>query len=162
VDLARLSLQDESLFPPKCCRQTIHVEQGRWFSPQLGGQFRAKILEFNTPNRTYCSEPSCSTFIPPVFIDGDMATCPRCFRRTCIHCKGLHHIGVCPSDTASQQVLQLADQNVWQQCYSCYRVVELKTGCNHMSECQYSSMSCGITDLYQSLSLRNPILLPLW
>ncbi|WKT54450.1 hypothetical protein QSH57_005034 [Fusarium oxysporum f. sp. vasinfectum] len=123
VGLVRSSFQDESLFPPKCCRQTIPVEQGRWFSPQLVGQFRAKNLEFGTPNRTYCSEPSCSTFIPPVFIDGP------------------HHIGVCPSDTASQQVLQLADQNGWQQCYSCYRVVELETGCYHMT-CHCRAQFC--------------------
>uniref|UniRef100_A0A4E9E185 RING-type domain-containing protein n=1 Tax=Gibberella zeae TaxID=5518 RepID=A0A4E9E185_GIBZA len=114
VGLVRSSLQDESLFPPKCCGQTIPIKQGRWFSPQLVGQFQAKKLEFDTPNRTYCSEPSCSTFIPPVFIAGS------------------HHTGVCPSDTASQQFLQLAVQNGWQQCYSCHRVVELDTGCYHM------------------------------
>ncbi|CZS81087.1 unnamed protein product [Fusarium graminearum] len=133
VGLVRSSLQDESLFPPKCCGQTIPIKQGRWFSPQLVGQFQAKKLEFDTPNRTYCSEPSCSTFIPPVFIAGEIAICPRCNRRTCIHCKGSHHTGVCPSDTASQQFLQLAVQNGWQQCYSCHRVVELDTGCYHMS-----------------------------
>lgn len=134
LGLVRSSLQDESLFPPRCCGQTIPVEQGRWFSPQLVGQFQARKLEFDTPNRTYCSEPSCSTFIPPPFINGETATCPRCARRTCIHCKGAYHTGVCPSDIASQQVLQLAAENGWQKCYSCSRVVELGTGCYHMSK----------------------------
>jgi hypothetical protein len=134
VGLVHSSLQDDSLFPPRCCAQTIPVEQGRWFSPQLVGQFRAKKLEFDTPNRTYCSEPSCSTFIPPAFINVETATCPRCARRTCVHCKGAYHTGVCPSDTASQQVLQLAAENGWQKCYSCSRVVELDTGCYHMSK----------------------------
>ncbi|KAM0227083.1 hypothetical protein ACHAP5_012254, partial [Fusarium lateritium] len=69
VGLVRSSLQDESLFPPKCCGQTIPIKQGRWFSPQLVGQFQAKKLELEAPNRTYCSESFCSTFIPPVFID---------------------------------------------------------------------------------------------
>ncbi|KAF5532505.1 IBR finger domain-containing protein [Fusarium napiforme] len=59
VGLVRSSLQDESLFPPKCCGPAIPVKQSRWFSPQLVGQFQAKKLEFDTPNRTYCSEPSC-------------------------------------------------------------------------------------------------------
>lgn len=134
VGLVSSSLQDETLFPPRCCGQTIPVEQGRWFSPQLVGQFRARKLEFDTPNRTYCSEPSCSTFIPPTFVNGETATCPRCARRTCIHCKGAYHTGVCPSDTASQQVLQLAAENGWQKCYSCSRIVELDTGCYHMSK----------------------------
>ncbi|QPC59114.1 hypothetical protein HYE67_001345 [Fusarium culmorum] len=131
--LVRSSLQNESLFPPKCCGQAIPIKQGRWLSPQLVGQFQAKKLDFDTPNRTYCSEPSCSTFIPPVFINGEAATCPRCSRRACIHCKGSHHTGVCPSDTASQQFLQLAVQNGWQQCYSCHQVVKLDTGCYQMT-----------------------------
>ncbi|EKJ77658.1 hypothetical protein FPSE_02156 [Fusarium pseudograminearum CS3096] len=133
VGLVRSSLQDESLFPPKCCGQTIPIKQGRWFSPQLIGQFQAKKLELDTSNRVYCSEPFCSTFIPPVFIAGETATCPKCDRKTCIHCNGPRHTGVCPNDTASRQVLQLADQNGWQQCYSCHRVVELETGCYHMT-----------------------------
>jgi hypothetical protein len=134
VSLVRSSLQDETLFPPRCCGQNIPIKQGRWLSPELVGQFQAKKLEFETPNRTYCSEPSCSTFVPPAFISGDRATCPKCNRMTCIHCKGPHHIGVCPSDTASQKVLQLADQNGWQQCFNCRRLVELNYGCYHISK----------------------------
>ncbi|RGP59664.1 ibr finger domain [Fusarium longipes] len=115
VGLVSSSLHDESLFPPKCCGKNIPVTSGRWFSPTLVGQFQAKKLEYDTPNRTYCYKPSCSTFIPPVFIAGE------------------HHKGICPDDTASQQVLQLASQNGWQQCYACNRVVELETGCYHMT-----------------------------
>ncbi|KAF5642317.1 IBR finger domain protein [Fusarium tjaetaba] len=77
VGLVRSSLQDESLFPPKCCGRAIPVKQSRWFSPQLVGQFQAKKLEFDTPNRTYCSEPSCSTFVPPAFIEDDLAFAER-------------------------------------------------------------------------------------
>ncbi|KAF5587634.1 IBR finger domain protein [Fusarium subglutinans] len=134
VGLVRSSLQDETLFPPRCCGQNIPVTPGRWFSPELVGQFQAKKLEFDTPNRTYCSKPSCSTFVPPQFIAGETATCPRCRRRTCVHCKGPHHSGVCPSDTASQQILELAAENGWQRCYACHRVVELEIGCNHMKQ----------------------------
>ncbi|RKL29204.1 hypothetical protein BFJ72_g12113 [Fusarium proliferatum] len=85
VSLTRASLQNETLFPPRCCGQNIPIEQGRWFSPELVGQFQAKKLEFETPNRTYCSEPSCSTFVPPAFVSGDSATCPKCSRKTCTH-----------------------------------------------------------------------------
>ncbi|KAF4962841.1 hypothetical protein FSARC_9084 [Fusarium sarcochroum] len=132
IGLVRSSLQDESLFPPRCCGQPIPVKQDRWFSPELVGQFQAKKLEFDTPNRTYCSKPPCSTFVPPTFIAGDVATCPRCSRRTCIHCKAPYHTGVCQSDTAAQQILQLAAENGWQRCYACHRVVELDIGCYHM------------------------------
>ncbi|CZR48791.1 uncharacterized protein FPRO_03888 [Fusarium proliferatum ET1] len=141
LSLTRSSLQDETLFPPRCCGQNIPIEQGRWFSPELVGQFQAKKLEFETPNRTYCSEPSCSTFVPPAFVSGDSATCPKCSRKTCTHCKGPNHLGVCPSDTASQQVLQLAAQNGWQQCYKCRKLVELNYGCYHIT-CRCSAEFC--------------------
>ncbi|KAF4452115.1 hypothetical protein F53441_5048 [Fusarium austroafricanum] len=75
LSLISSSLQDESLFPPRCCGQNIPVKQGRWISAELVGQFRAKKLELETPNRTYCSEPSCSTFVPPAFIAAETATC---------------------------------------------------------------------------------------
>lgn len=134
VNLVTSSLHDASLFPPRCCGKDIPIKAGPWFSPDLMGQFRAKKLEFDTPNRTYCSDPSCSTFVPPAFVKGEMAHCPKCRRRTCVHCKEPSHEGVYPSDSASQQVLDLAKQNGWQQCKACKRVVELNTGCNHISE----------------------------
>ncbi|KAM0425475.1 hypothetical protein ACHAPT_009264 [Fusarium lateritium] len=133
VGLVRASLQDESLFPPRCCGQNIPIKVGLWFSPGLVGEFRAKKVEFETPNRTYCSEPSCSTFVPPTMIAGELAMCPKCRRITCVHCKGRSHEGICPSDTASQQVLQLATENGWQRCKACHRVVELEFGCNHIT-----------------------------
>ncbi|KAM0233003.1 hypothetical protein ACHAPO_007468 [Fusarium lateritium] len=94
VGLVRSSLQDESLFPPRCCRQTIPVNTGRWFSPELVGRYKAKKMEYETTNRIYCSEPTCSTFVPPAFISGEIAQCPRCSRKTCTHCKGQQHTGI--------------------------------------------------------------------
>ncbi|RSL68039.1 hypothetical protein CEP54_002966 [Fusarium duplospermum] len=118
-----------------------HAESSSSFSPALVGEFRAKKLEHDTPNRTYCSKPSCSTFVPPAFIAKDVARCPKCSQRTCVHCKGPFHHGVCPSDTVSQQVLELATQNGWQQCKACKRVVELEQGCNHIT-CKCKAEFC--------------------
>ncbi|RMJ16380.1 hypothetical protein CDV36_003924 [Fusarium kuroshium] len=111
------------------------------FSPTFVGEFRAKKLEHDTPNRTYCSQSSCSTFVPPAFIAKDVARCPKCSQRTCVHCKGPFHDGVCPSDTVSQQVLEMATQNGWQQCKVCKRVVELEQGCNHIT-CKCKAEFC--------------------
>lgn len=134
VGLVHSSLRDESLFPPRCCTPPIPIEPGPWFSPALVGEFRAKQLEHDTPNRTYCSQPTCSTFVPPAFIAKDVARCPECSQRTCVHCKGPSHHGVCPNDTVSQQVLELATRDGWQQCKVCKRVVELEQGRNHSSK----------------------------
>jgi hypothetical protein len=32
-----------------------------------------------------------------------------------------------------QQLLEFANANEWQRCYSCKTIVELDTGCNHMT-----------------------------
>ncbi|KAL0944541.1 IBR finger domain-containing protein [Colletotrichum truncatum] len=133
--LFEASLTDESLFPPRCCGQPIPVEDNRIFlTPKLVGEFRAKTIEFSTTNRTYCHQPTCSTFIPKGLIQGDIASCPRCLHKTCTICKGPEHQGEdCGNDTATQSLLQLAAENGWQRCFSCRRVVELDHGCNHMT-----------------------------
>jgi len=62
--LFQASLKDETLFPPKCCGKAIPVDICRPLLPvQLVGEFSAKVIEFATPNRTYCSQPTCSTFV---------------------------------------------------------------------------------------------------
>ncbi|KAG5753542.1 hypothetical protein H9Q70_003819 [Fusarium xylarioides] len=44
VGLVRSSLQDETLFPPRCCGQNIPVTKGRWFSPELVASRLARRL----------------------------------------------------------------------------------------------------------------------
>ncbi|KAJ4266129.1 hypothetical protein NW762_004109 [Fusarium torreyae] len=51
-NLAQASLRDESLFPLRCCGQTIPIDH-RFFSPLLQRQLRAKKVEFETSDRTY-------------------------------------------------------------------------------------------------------------
>lgn len=130
--LFRASFADEGLVPPRCCRQEISADPG-FLPPRLVGQFRAKQLEYECKDRTYCHEPSCSTFVPRQFIRGDVAICVKCSRRTCVRCKGPTHDRECLLDTETQEVLRVAGENRWQRCNSCGRVVELVQGCNHMS-----------------------------
>lgn len=127
------SMLDNALFPPRCCRKPIPLDPNRKFlAAELAGQFQAKKIEFKTKHRTYCHRPECLTFVPPKFIHGEVATCVSCQRRTCTICKDASHTGDCPRDESVQEVLQLAQANGWQRCYSCRCVVELDHGCNHM------------------------------
>ena len=129
------SLSDESLFPPRCCGQPISLDSCRTsLSSKLAGEFLAKKAEMETPNRTYCHLPTCSAFIPQHFIKGEVATCIRCRKTTCVTCKRPSHEGDCPHDPAVQELLRFAAENGWQRCYSCHRLVELDHGCNHMSK----------------------------
>lgn len=133
--LFQAATTDESLFPPRCCGQRIPLDVNRIFLPvKLVGEFNAKKLELETPNRTYCHDPVCSTFVPVQFIRNDVATCVRCHKTTCTICKAASHDGDCPDDPATQELLRLADENHWQRCTACGRVCELHTGCFHMSK----------------------------
>ncbi|KAK1974310.1 IBR finger domain-containing protein [Colletotrichum cereale] len=143
LKLFETSLKDESLFPPRCCGQPIHVNDYRRFLPStLVREFQAKAVELSTPNRTYCHKPTCSTFIPKEFTKDDIAVCQRCKYRTCAMCKGAEHKDQdCAQDSLTQDVLQIAAANGWQRCFSCRSIVELEHGCNHIS-CRCGAQFC--------------------
>lgn len=48
-------------------------------------------------------------------------------------CKQAGHTGDCAEDKAMEQTMELAKKEGWQKCPSCGRMVELNTGCNHMT-----------------------------
>ncbi|KAI4272046.1 MAG: hypothetical protein LQ337_005577 [Flavoplaca oasis] len=128
------STKDETLFPPRCCRQGIPLTAARlYLNTDLVQEFQKKTLEFRTGDRTYCSRPTCSAFITSSNITSERATCAACFTETCTICKGNCHEGDCPRDTATQEVLATAAREGWQRCYNCRRLVELDIGCNHMT-----------------------------
>ncbi|KAH6640997.1 hypothetical protein F5144DRAFT_119358 [Chaetomium tenue] len=139
------SFTDETLFPPKCCGKVLPIDTCKaHLTHTIVGQYQAKKVEFETPNRTYCQRKSCSAFIPPQFIQGGIAHCPQlgCRAHTCSVCKGAAHSGTdCPKDPATQDMLKLAAAENWQRCYSCSRFVELETGCNHIT-CRCGAQFC--------------------
>jgi hypothetical protein len=122
----------------------------------LIGQFHARKMELETLNRTYCSRPNCSTFIPVQAIKGDIGTCVKCRAVTCALCKKPAHENTdCPDDPATQELLRLAKAEGWQKCSSCARFVELDVGCNHISQSPPSLSFCALADLCaSSLPLR--------
>lgn len=134
AELFDASLSDESLFPPRCCGDSIPLGLNQIFLPStLVRKYHAKELEYGTTNRTYCHEPTCSTFIPPSSIQGNVALCSRCGSQTCTMCKGQSHQEDCPEDITTQELLLYAKDMGWQRCLKCRTLVELNTGCNHIS-----------------------------
>lgn len=131
--LFRLATRDETLFPPRCCHQHIPLTSAKlYLSLELIDLFEKKNLEFSTPNRSYCFEPNCSSFIPPHSIKGERGACPDCGKETCTICKHEMHDGDCPQDRKTQEILRMATNKGWQRCWKCKRLVELRTGCNHI------------------------------
>lgn len=132
--LFEIATMDETLFPPRCCRQIIPLASVKKFlSCTLLVKFEAKSVEFSMPDRTYCCQPSCSSFIHPDHIFGEKATCSDCKTSTCTICKNVTHDDDCPEDTTTQKVLETARQEGWQRCFKCRRLVELDIGCNHIT-----------------------------
>lgn len=132
--LFELSTTDETLFPPRCCREPIPLETVMtYLDSTVVRMFEEKSIEFETSDRTYCSLPTCSSFIAAVNITDEQATCRNCGTQTCTICKNNAHDGDCPQDIATQQLLEAAREHGWQRCYSCRRLVELDVGCHHMT-----------------------------
>lgn len=128
------SMVDETMYPPRCCRKTILLgDTIPLLHSKLVRDFEQKSIELDTKDRTYCFDPCCSAFIPAERIANDIAGCPRCGRRTCAICKAAAHRGDYPRDDALQQFLQAADDQGWQRCHVCHRVVDLRSGCNHIT-----------------------------
>lgn len=91
------------------------------------GRYRAKQTEYGTQNRTYCHNPSCSTFVPPRFIRGSTATCVKCHNITYTGCKGRLHDGDCPLDAATLNMPRLENARGWQRCASCRKLVKFSS-----------------------------------
>lgn len=132
--LIRNAVEDESQFPPRCDGSEIDVDCYRDFlPPDLVEQFQSKSLELNTKDRTYCHGNECSAFIPPDSIEVLTAICPQCGKTTCTLCKCQSHLGDCPGDETLRQLTETASAQQWQRCYMCNNIVELESGCNHIS-----------------------------
>lgn len=137
-----LATVDESSFPPKCCSKNGEMRFDRQMlkfvvSLPLMIEFLKKAEEYITPDRTYCSKLFCARFIPPRRIrtgwdNRGVGTCVECNSETCTNCKGAMHYGAC-NEMASKDILEAVKANGWQTCSACHRIVELRTGCNHIT-----------------------------
>ena len=133
IRLFEESLRDESLFPPRCCRQEMVIGSVQTIlGAALTQRFNLKAIEHVTPNKTYCHDPRCSRFILPANILGQHGVCTECRAVTCVQCKRGAHNGNC--EEAGDAVFQaLTQAQGWRGCYRCRAVIELNTGCNHIT-----------------------------
>ncbi|KAF2396727.1 hypothetical protein EJ06DRAFT_483040 [Trichodelitschia bisporula] len=134
------AVNDQSLFPPHCCRKPIPLSM---ISAQLSASevqaYKDAELEHTTPHKIYCSNPRCSKFIPPLRITKHKAKC-KCGHSTCPRCKRPAHAkgDGCPEDPDLADVLKLGKKRGWQRCAKCLQMVEKTEGCDHMTcQCKY-------------------------
>ena len=164
-ELFQASYRDEALFPPRCCHQRIPMGLAgiELFLPRvLRDPYYWRRVEVATADRTYCSDTNCGVFIPPAMGPDHLVMCRQtnCQTMTCSRCKRQAHQDACAPDEAQEQVNELAQQEGWQRCTNCNRVIELgkslRTFLIHNTD--------PLRPWLQShhLYLRSPILLHLW
>ncbi|KAG1731113.1 uncharacterized protein EDB91DRAFT_1227304 [Suillus paluster] len=149
TNLFKSATRDESLYPPRCCRQTIPLPQVRSHLTQaVLTEFELKAQEFGTPKRVYCFTPTCRRFLGPLH-EGFVSKffiCPSpiCTTRTCGKCRGRYEgfTHICTgAETETEQVLKLSRAKGWIRCPGCAQMVERSTGCSHMT-CRCRTQFC--------------------
>lgn len=140
TDLFQSATRDESLYPPRCCRQNITLPQVRpHLTQEVLAEFTLKAQEFGTMKRVYCVAPTCSRFLGPLY-EGFLTkvfTCPSptCTMMTCGKCRGRYEgfTHRCTPDAETEQVLTLSRASGWARCPGCAQMIELNMGCFHMT-----------------------------
>ncbi|KAG1727518.1 hypothetical protein EDB19DRAFT_1750159 [Suillus lakei] len=148
TDLFQSATRDESLYPPRCCRQNIPLPQVRPHLTQtVLAEFNLKAQEFGTMKRVYCAAPTCSRFLGPLH-EGFLSkvfTCPSptCTMTTCGKCRGRYEgfTHFCTPDAETEQVLTLSRASGWARCPGCAQMIELNMGCFHMT-CRCKTEFC--------------------
>ena len=128
-------MKDESLYPPRCCRQAMNWDDVNDELPaDLVAEFEAKKEELDRKGgeRIDCHVPTCSAFVGPGGGEARSVVCPKYSTSTCTKCKAAAHDNDCAQDQALQDVFNAAAASGWQTCGQCKRIIELNYGCNHM------------------------------
>lgn len=138
--LIATAIHNEDQFPPKCCLQEIPrgVLRNHLKGIELAS-FDNKALEYSVAigSRYYCARPQCAKWIDTTEArsqDGSLK-CPHCRNRMCTMCRGQAHGAEqdCPQDFGLDAALQQAEREGWRRCYNCRAMVELNTGCRHIT-----------------------------
>lgn len=147
--LFKTALRDTTLLPLRCCDIPIDMNiASQLLNPRDARLIVQRTEERTAKNKMYC--PTCSAFLNfDIFanmLDSDDFVCD-CGTAICVQCKTSAH----PSTSCFQNLrshsksedhdlvmLALSREQGWKQCPQCAIMIELRSGCNHMS-CTYCS-----------------------
>lgn len=131
---------NEATFPPKCCLQEIpRMTMREHLPPKALAQFDEKALEYAVAigNRYYCVSPKCAKWIDTRVARrmNGILECPHCAFKLCTTCRGPQHPSNedCPQDYGLGPILDQAERAGWRRCYRCRALVELTSGCRHIT-----------------------------
>ncbi|KAM6492964.1 hypothetical protein JOM56_011098 [Amanita muscaria] len=137
ISLVEACIRDETLYPVKCCQQPLSRTQlESILTVKLRMEFDDKCREFGTPAqlRVYCNNPRCSAFLGSSSGTIEDIFCGSCRTSTCTECKRASHPRErCPENEDAIRVRKMAADQGWQTCPGCRAIIELDTGCYHMT-----------------------------
>lgn len=130
---AKITLNNEYLWPAKCCQQEIPrilLEQALSSSELRILRTREKEFAVPVDQRFYCTKPKCGKFFIPVKT-GDGTACPHCKFKMCTHCRSPQHKPdvSCLQDKNIQALVAEGTLEEWCTCPRCYRWIELVGDC---------------------------------
>jgi hypothetical protein len=159
---------------PKCphegCNSELKIESCRKFlTPKLIEIMGHRLEEASIPvtEKIYCPHPDCSALMSKsevleyskrtLFDTAErlgVRKCAKCENLFCINCKVPWHSNMSCLDykrrnpyplAADAKLKTLADRNLWRQCIKCNHMIELATGCYHITcRCGYEfCYTCG-------------------
>jgi len=128
----RLAIEHQHLDLLRCC-EPIPV----FYAADVLGQAELKLfhelLTSHQPGRKIQCSSGCGTTLLPAWMKHDFGLCMTCNHQTCLICGKASHTGECPNDTDTQSLFDVAETEKWQRCYKCGTVVQLQTGCYHIT-----------------------------
>jgi hypothetical protein len=137
ITMIQTSMQNESFWPPKCCLQEIpRPKIIKQLPDEILKEFSVKEREYTTPtkDRWYCTQPECGKWFEGRKVGG-LTKCPHCNGEMCVFCRGeKHKVGEhCAQDKGQRLLEEEAILEGWRKCYNCQAMVELMTGCRHIT-----------------------------
>lgn len=146
--LVSTAIHSEDTFPPRCCIEEIPRRfLDAYLSPKEMIEYDEKALEYavTVGSRYYCGSTDCAKWIDTRKarrLNGALE-CPHCKFWMCTSCRGAQHRANqdCPQDFALGAALKQAELAGWRRCYSCRTMVELNTGCRHIT-CKCKAEFC--------------------
>ncbi|KAL4592210.1 hypothetical protein LXL04_005197 [Taraxacum kok-saghyz] len=140
--------------PHEGCKSELEIETCKGFlNPELYDIMSSQVKEASIPpsEKVYCPISSCSALMSKTELQKHVSSssrasgkrkCVKCHRRFCMNCNVAWHDDMTCGEfiesfeykAANEAKLKsLASTKKWRQCVKCKNMVELATGCNHIS-----------------------------
>ena len=136
-------LTRQSAWPVRCpCNLLVTLNHVQHFlTPDTSALITRRVKEWSIPGeqRLWCVNSPCNTLLIRTPGVKQNIPCTDCSFQTCSICRQLGHEGNCQIEETTQQTLATSDAQKYKRCLKCDQMIELNTGCQHITcdECSY-------------------------